>query len=132
MDTKRINGMNQVMTDIWPYLIAPITAAVGWLFREVYVLKTEVSVVKKSIEGLQLTMKSTDENIQKTIEKINARLDSHSKKQDDMLNRFSSMEKEVLRETGSVKAEISSLASDVKGLSNLILASDNGIRINRQ
>jgi hypothetical protein len=42
------------------------------------------------------------------------------------------MEKEVLRETGSVKADISSLASDVKGLSNLILASDNGIRINRQ
>jgi hypothetical protein len=63
---------------------------------------------------------------------MQTRLDSHSKKQDDILNRINSMEKEVLKETGSVRADISSLASDVKGLSNLILASDNGIRINRQ
>lgn len=129
--SKKEVKMNQVMTDIWPYLVAPIMAAVGWLFREVYVLKTEVSVVKKSIELLQATIKSTDENIQKTIEKIQERLDSHSRKQDDMLNRFSSMEKEVLRETGAVKADISSLASDVKGLSNLILASDSGLKIPR-
>lgn len=124
--------MNQVMTDIWPYLTAPIAAAIGWLFREVYLLKTEVSVLKKSIELLQTTIKNTEDNIQKTIEKIQVRLDSHSKKQDDMLNRFSAMEKEVLKETGTVRADISSLASDVKGLSNLILISDPGIKINRQ
>ena len=124
--------MNKVMIDLWPFLVPIIATAIGWLFREVYVLKTDVSVVKQSIEVIQTTIKSTDANIQKTIEKIQIRLDSHSKKQDDMLDRFSFMEKEVLKETASVKVDISSLANDVKGLSNLILASDSGIRIKRQ
>ena len=106
--------MNQVMTDLWPYLIVPLIGVIGWLFREMFVLKTKTAVMEKSIASIQ------------------NRLDSHSKKQDDILNRISSMEKEVLKETGSVRADIASLASNVNGLSNLILASDNGIKINRQ
>jgi outer membrane lipopolysaccharide assembly protein LptE/RlpB len=106
--------MTQVLSDIWPYLLTALLGAIGWQFRESYLLKTKVAVMEKSIASMQ------------------TRLDSHSKKQDDILNRINSMEKEVLKETGSVRADISSLASDVKGLSNLILASDNGIRINRQ
>lgn len=106
--------MNQVMIDLWPYLVVPILGAVGWLFREVFLLKTKTTVVEKSITSMQ------------------NRLDSHSKKQDDILDRISSMEKEVLKETGTVRADISSLASDVKGLSNLILVSDPGIKIQRQ
>ena len=50
--------MNQVMTDIWPYLVAPVVAAIGWLFREVYVLKTEVSVVKKSLNVTKTLVKA--------------------------------------------------------------------------
>ena len=106
--------MTALMTDIWPYLMTALLGAIGWQFRESYLLKTKVAVMEKSITSMQ------------------NRLDSHSKKQDDILNRISSMEKEVLRETGSVRADISSLASDVKGLSNLILVSDPGIKINRQ
>ena len=106
--------MNQVMTDIWPYLIVPVIGAIGWIFREIFLLKAKTEVFEKSITSMQ------------------NRLDSHSKKQDDILDRISSMEKEVLKETGSVRADISSLASDVKGLSNLILVSDPGIKINRK
>lgn len=106
--------MNQVMTDLWPYLIVPLIGAIGWLFREIFVLKTKTAVVEGAIKSMQ------------------SRLDSHSKKQDAILDRIGSMEKEVLRETGSVRADISSLASDLKGLSNLILVSDPGIKINRQ
>ena len=106
--------MNALMTDIWPYLLTALFGAVGWQFRESYLLKTKVAVMEKAIIGMQ------------------DRLNSHSKKQDAILDRISSMEKEVLKETGSVKSEISSLASDVKGLSNLILISDPGIKINRQ
>ena len=68
--------MNQVMIDLWPYLVVPILGAVGWLFREVFLLKTKTTVVEKSITSMQ------------------NRLDSHSKKQDDILDRISSMEKE--------------------------------------
>ena len=106
--------MNQVMIDLWPYLIGPVILAIGWLFREVFLLKTKTTIAEKALASMQ------------------SRLDSHSKKQDAILERISSMEKEVLKETGSVKSEISSLSSDVKGLSNLILISDPGIKINRQ
>lgn len=105
--------MNQVMIDLWPYLIVPVIGAIGWLFREVFLLKTKATICEKSVESMQ------------------KRLDSHSQKQDDILNRINTMEKEVLKETGSVKAEISSLASHVEGLSNLIIASDNGLKIKR-
>ena len=124
--------MNQVMMDIWPYLIVPIAGLIGWLFREIFVLKTKVAVVEGAIDGLQTTMKSTDENIQKTIEKMQNRLDSHSKKQDDILNRISSMEKEVLGKMGDMTANMASLASDLKNLTNLIAISDAGIKISRK
>ena len=106
--------MNQVMTDIWPYLVAPIAAAIAWLFREVFLLKTQATVFEKAINSMQ------------------SRLDSHSKKQDDILDKMSSMEKEVLKQMGTVRSDIAGLASDVKGFSNLILVSDQGIKIPRQ
>ena len=110
---KRSN-MNQVMTDIWPYLVAPVIAAIAWLFREVFLLKTQATVFEKAINSMQ------------------SRLDSHSKKQDDILDKMSSMEKEVLKQMGTVRSDIAGLASDVKGFSNLILVSDQGIKIPRQ
>ena len=106
--------MNALMTDIWPYLVTALFGAVGWQFRESYVLKTKVAVMEKSIDSMQ------------------NRLDSHSKKQDAILERISSMEKEVLKETGTVRSDIAALASNVDGLSKLILASDSGLKINRQ
>ena len=36
--------MNQVMTDIWPFIVPAILAAIGWQFRESYLLKTKVGV----------------------------------------------------------------------------------------
>lgn len=106
--------MNQVMTDIWPYLIASIAGAVGWLFREIYLMKANMKVLEKTYNDMK------------------KRLDAHSQKQDEFLEKMNSMEKEVLKMMGTVRADISSLSSDLKGLSNLILVSDPGLKINRQ
>lgn len=108
------------MQDIWPYLIAPILGAIAWLFREVWVMKTKVAVVEKSIDGLQSNIKGMQD-----------RLDSHSKKQDAILDRISSMEKELLNKMGDMAVNMSSLASDLRGLSNFISVSDLGIKVDR-
>lgn len=112
--------MNQVMIDIWPYLIVPLIGAIGWLFREVYIMKTKVAVIEKSIDGLQDTMKGMQD-----------RLDSHSKKQDAILDRISSMEKELLGKMGDMAVNMSSLASDLRVLNNFISVSDIGIKVDR-
>jgi hypothetical protein len=39
------------------------------------------------------------------------------------------MEKKFIEQVGGVRTDIQGLASDVKGLSNLILVSDKGMRI---
>ena len=44
--------MTQVMTDLWPYLVTALFAAVGWQFRESYLLKTKVAVMEKTIESI--------------------------------------------------------------------------------
>lgn len=124
--------MNQVMQDIWPYLIVPIAGVIGWLFRQVFMLKAKIDVLEKSVESLQTTLKNTITSIEKTIESIQKRQDSHSKKQDEFLEKMNSMEKEVLKQMGNVRTEISVLSSNLQGFSNLILASDSGIKIQRQ
>lgn len=124
--------MNQVMIDIWPYLFPPMLLVIGWLFRQVFSLKTELAETKKSVESLANEVKKTIENIEKTIESIQKRQDSHSKKQDDILDKMGTMEKEFIKQVGSVRADISALSSDLRGFSNLILASDKGLTIQRQ
>ena len=106
--------MNQVMMDIWPYLIASVAGAIGWLFREIYVMKANMKVLENTYKDMK------------------SRLDSHSKKQDEFLEKMSQMEKEMLKQMGTVRADISELKSDLRGFSNLILASDSGIKIDRQ
>jgi predicted nucleic acid-binding Zn-ribbon protein len=112
--------MNQLVIDIWPYLIPVLLGAVVWQWRENHALKIRVAVLENTVENLETTLV----NIQK-------RQDSQSKKQDDILDRISAMESGVLKEVGSVKASISGLAADLNGLSRLILASDKGIKIER-
>lgn len=116
--------MNQVMTDIWPFLVPAILAAIGWQFRESYLLKTKVAVMEKSIEGVKEAMKTTTENIQKSIEHIQSRQDSHSKKQDAVMDLLTEFKMEMLKEVGNMSSNVSGLASDVKNLSNLISITD--------
>ena len=112
--------MNQVMTDIWPFLVTAILAAIGWQFRESYLLKTKVAVLERTIE-----------NILKTIEGIQHRQDSHSKKQDDIMELLTDFKMEMLKEVGNMSSNVSGLASDVKNLSNLISITDVGIKVDR-
>ena len=117
------------MTDIWPFLVPAILAAIGWQFRESYLLKTKVAVMEKSIEGVKEAMKTTTENIQKSIEHIQIRQDSHSKKQDAVMDLLTSFKMEMLKEVGNMSSNVSGLASDVKNLSNLISITDIGIKV---
>ena len=112
--------MTQVMTDLWPFLITALIGAVGWQFRESYLLKTKVAVLERTIE-----------NILKTIEAIQHRQDSHSKKQDDIMDLLTSFKMEMLKEVGNMSSNVSGLASDVKNLSNLISITDIGITVDR-
>ena len=132
--------MNQVMTDIWPFLVTAILAAIGWQFRESYLLKTKVAVMDKSIEGIKEAMKTTTEsikeamkttteNFQKSIEHIQGRQDSHSKKQDAVMDLLTDFKMEMLKEVGTMSSNVSGLASDVKNLSNLISITDVGIKV---
>lgn len=121
--------MNQVMTDIWPYLIPAIMAVVGWQFRESYLLKTKVAVMEKSIDGIKDSMKSTTDNIQKSIEHLQNRQDSHSKKQDAVMELLTDFKMEMLKEVGTMSSNVSGLAADVKNLSNLISITDVGIKV---
>ena len=124
--------MNQVMVDIWPYLVVPILGVIGWLFRQIFVLKAKLDVAENTLKRLEEKMNNTIENIEKTIENIQRRQDSHSRKQDELLEKFNQIEKELLKQMGTVRADISSLSSNLQGFSNLILASDKGIKIERQ
>jgi hypothetical protein len=45
---------------------------------------------------------------------------------------MNSMEKKFIEQVGGVRTDIQGLSSDVKGLSNLILISDPGIKVKRQ
>jgi len=117
------------MTDIWPFLVTAILAAIGWQFRESYLLKTKVAVMEKTIEALQASLKSTTDNIQKSIEHIQARQDSHSKKQDAVMELLTDFKMEMLKEVGNMSSNVSVLTADVKNLSNLISITDVGIKV---
>ena len=116
----KIETMNTVVTDIWPYLLTALLGVVGAYARYVHNLKERVAVLEQTIEDQQ-----------KTLDNMQKRMDSHSKKQDDILDRITNMEKEVLKQMGTMATNIASLASDLKGLNNLLAISDVGIKINR-
>jgi hypothetical protein len=70
--------MNQVMIDIWPYLITALLAVIGWLFRQLLSLKDEIKTLETTLDGVQAQVDKTIESILKTIENIQKRQDSHS------------------------------------------------------
>ena len=106
--------MNSVMTDIWPYLLPVLLAGIVGLVGWVHNLRTRVAILEKTVDNQQ------------------KRIDSHSAKQDGLLDKMNSMEKKFIEQVGEVRTDIQRLSSDVKGLSNLILVSDPGVKINRQ
>ena len=124
--------MSNVIAELQTILTTTFVGIVIAYARYVHNLKERVAVLENSFGDMKQEMKNITENNKETIGNIQKRLDSHSKKYDDILERISSMEREVLKETGSVRADISSLSSDLKGLSNLILVSDKGLKIDRQ
>ena len=111
----------EVIQSIQPILFTALVGVVIAYARYVNTLKTRVAVMEKTIEDLL-----------KTVEAMQKRLDSHSKKQDEIYNTLTGMKVEMVKEMGQITASVSSLASDIKGLSNLLAITDVGISIKRQ
>lgn len=106
--------MNSLMTDIWPYLLPALIAGIAGLIGWVHNLRTRVAILERTVENQQ------------------KRIDSHSVKQDGLLDKMNSLEKKMIEQMGCVRTDVQGLASEVKGLSNLILISDPGVKVNRQ
>jgi hypothetical protein len=106
--------MNNLMNDIWPYLLPALIAGIAGLIGWVHNLRTRVAILEKTVESQQ------------------KRIDSHSIKQDGFLEKINSLEKKMIEQMGGVRTDIQGLLSEVKGLSNLILISDPGVKVNRQ
>jgi len=103
-----------LMIDLWPYLLPIFLTGIVGLIGWVHNLRTRVAILEKTVENQQ------------------KRIDSHSTKQDGLLDKMNSMEKKFIENIGDARKDIQGLASDVKGLSQLILISDKGIRVDRQ
>jgi uncharacterized membrane-anchored protein YhcB (DUF1043 family) len=127
VQNKNKTDMTTFITDIQPILLTTLVGIIIAYGRYVNTLKTRVAVLERTIEDLL-----------KTIEGMQKRLDSHSKKQDeihDTLNAvqvgMKDMKVEIVKEMGQMASNLSSLASDLKGLNNLLAISDYGIRANK-
>lgn len=106
--------MNSLMNDIWQYLLPILLTGIVGLVGWVHNLRTRVAILEKTVESQQ------------------KRIDSHSVKQDGFLDKINSLEKKMIEQVGGVRTDIQGLLSEVKGLSQLILISDPGVKINRQ
>ena len=123
--------MNQVMTDLWPFIVMAIGAVIGWQWKESHAIKVRVAVLEQTLEDMKQSINRTIEIQQKTMENIQKRQDSHSKKQDDVMDLLTDFKMEMLREVGAMSANVSGLASDVKNLSNLISITDAGLKVDK-
>ena len=99
------------MNDLWPYLLPALIAGIAGLIGWVHNLRTRVAILEKTVENQQ------------------KRIDSHSIKQDGFLDKINDLEKKMIEQVGGVRADIQGLLSEFKGLSNLILVSDKGMKI---
>ena len=48
--------MNEIMTEIWPFLLTAFIGAIGWQWRENHSLKVRVAVLETTVENLQTTL----------------------------------------------------------------------------
>ena len=109
-----MDEMNNLVIELWPYLLPLLLAGIVGLVGWVHNLRTRVAILEKTVEQQQ------------------KRIDSHSTKQDGLLDKINTLEKNFIEQVGGVRKDIQGLSSDVKNLSQLILVSDKGIRIDRQ
>jgi Tfp pilus assembly protein PilP len=134
--------MNNLMIDLWPFLLPVFLGIVVAYARHVHTLNERVSVLERSNEDIQKdtehtmeemrrTMERNNDAFQKIIDNIQKRQDSHSKKQDDVVTLLTQFKMEMLEKVGTMSSNVSVLATDVKNLSNLISITDVGLKIDR-
>lgn len=113
--------MEPIVTSIQTILFTALVGVIVAYARYVNSLKTRVAVLEKTIEDLL-----------KTVEAMQKRLDSHSKKQDEIYDTLTGMKVDMVKEMGQISASVSSLAADIKGLSNLLAVTSTGTGKTRQ
>ena len=127
--------MNQLMIDLWPFLITALFAAVGWLWKKVIgmserlvVMETNMNTCKtnmdEDLQSLKEKITNDRDQIHKMIDKMQQRQDSHSKKQDEILTLITDFKLEVVRQIGE-------MSSDLKALTNSIEFYDDGVQLRK-
>ena len=109
------------MIDLWPYLMPVFLGGIVTCIGYIYNLKTEVAVLKKTLE-----------NITTTVGDMRIRIDSHSKKNDDVVNLITSFKIEVIQKIGAMATDISKLSSDVENINRSFLVFDTGIKTKKK
>lgn len=128
--------MNQLMKDLWPFLITALFAAVGWLWKKVIGMSERLVVIETNMDTCKTNMnddlqslkeKITNERdqIHKMIDKMQQRQDSHSKKQDEILTLITDFKLEVVRQIGE-------MSSDLKALTNSIEFYDDCVQLKKK
>ena len=130
--------MNQVMSDIWPTLLAAVISAVGMYIGFINRLRSDVSVLKEKVSTFDkqcsdVSKKFEDVNnhyavIEEKIRHIEQRQDSHSKKNDDVINLITDFKLEMAKKIGDVSVQMGKIQSDVQNITSTIAVFDEGIR----
>jgi hypothetical protein len=109
------------MIDLWPYLMPVFLGGLVTCIGYIYNLKTEVAVLKKTLE-----------NLTATVGDMRTRIDSHSKKNDEVVNLITSFKIEVIQKIGAMATDISKLSSDVENINRSFLVFDTGIKTKKK
>ena len=83
--------MNQLMTEIWPYLLTAVITAIGTYVGAIHRLRVKVAVLEHKVERLE------------------KRVDSHSKKTDDILTALGDFKQEVSNKLNEIAVDIAKI-----------------------
>ena len=97
---KRKSDMNELMKDLWPFLMTAVVAVIGWQWKESHTIKVRVAVLEQTIEDLM-----------KTVDSIQKRQDSHSKKQDDILKAIADLKVDIVKQLSATEKQMSAITT---------------------
>lgn len=93
--------MNNLISEIWPYLLTASIPTIGLYIGYIHQLRTKMAVVEETLETLQ----RNQDNMQK-------RMDNHSKKQDDILNAISTLKVEIVKQLATTEKHINTITTE--------------------
>lgn len=139
---NRQNKMENLLKDIWPYLVTALFGAIAWLWKAVLSMKERLAVMENNMntcktnmdedmDSLKEKVNAERDQIYKMIDKIQQRQDSHSKKQDDIHKMITDLDVKMVTKFGDMAKELSSIASDVKNINRVFQVYDEKIMLRK-